>query len=199
MAKRYDRAYFDRWYRHPSHRIGSAADLERQVALAVAMAESVLGRPITSVLDVGAGEGRWQPVLQALRPGSRYAGVEPSEFAVARWGRRRNLRRGDLTTLDQLGLDGPFDLVICADVLHYLPTVMLRRGLPLLAREVGGLAYCPLFTAEDQIDGDHEEFQRRRATTYRRHFEAAGLVAVGLHGWVPVAVAEDLATLERGG
>ena len=196
MAKHYDRAYFDRWYRHPSHRIGSGADLERQVGLAVAMAEAVLGRPMTSVLDVGAGEGRWQPVLQALRPGSRYAGVEPSEWAVSRWGRRRNLRVGDLTTLDQLGLQGPFDLVVCADVLHYLPTPLLRRGLPILAEQVGGLAFCPLFTVEDQIDGDRQDFQRRRAATYRRLFAEAGLHQVGMHGWVGEDTAIMLATLE---
>jgi len=197
MTKRYDRQYFDRWYRHPAHRIGSAADLERQVALAVAMSEAVLGRPVESVLDIGAGEGRWQPVLQRLRPGSRYAGIEPSEWAVARWGRRRNLRAGGLTVLDQLGLDGPFDLVVCADVLHYLPTPALRRGLPLLAEQVGGLAFCPLFTAEDQIDGDREDFQRRRASTYRRLFAEAGLHQVGMHGWVGESTAMTLATLER--
>lgn len=196
MPKQYDRQYFDRWYRHPSHRIGSGADLERQVALAVAMAEAVLGRPIASVLDVGAGEGRWQPILQHLRPGSRYAGIEPSEWAVSRWGRRRNLRAGDVTMLDQLGLDGPFDLVICADVLHYLPTPVLRRGLPQLANQVGGLAYCPLFTVEDQIEGDREEFQRRRASTYRWLFAEAGLVPVGMHGWVGKETAMTLATLE---
>lgn len=196
MPKHYDRAYFDRWYRHPSHRIGSAADLERQVALAVAMTEAVLGRRLTSVLDVGAGEGRWQPVLQRLRPGSRYAGVEPSEWAVARWGRRRNLRHGELTTLDQLGLDGPYDLVVCADVLHYLPTPALRRGLARLAEQVGGVAYCPLFTSEDEIDGDREGFQRRRASTYRRLFADAGLHHVGMHGWVGETTAMTLATLE---
>jgi predicted TPR repeat methyltransferase len=199
MPKRYDREYFDRWYRHPAHRIGSAADLARQVALAVSMAEAVLGRAIESVLDVGAGEGRWQPQLQALRPGSRYAGVEPSEWAVSRWGRRRNLRTGDLTSLDQLGLQGPFDLVVCADVLHYLPTAVLRRGLPRLAEQVGGLAFCPLFTVEDQIDGDREDFQRRRASTYRRLFAEAGLHQVGMHGWVGEDAAITLATLELSG
>ncbi len=199
MPKRYDRRYFDKWYRDPLRRIGSVADLERQVALAVAMAETVLSRPIESVLDIGAGEGRWQPVLQRLRAGTRYAGVEPSEWAVTRWGRRRNLRMGDLTVLDELGLDGPFDLVICADVLHYLPTPVLRRGLPLLAEQVAGLAFCPLFTVEDQIDGDREDFQRRRVATYRRLFREVGLEPVGMYGWVPAGRADDLATLERGG
>ncbi|MDZ4259317.1 MAG: class I SAM-dependent methyltransferase [Gemmatimonadales bacterium] len=195
--KNYDQSYFDHWYRNPRHRIGSRADLERSVALAVALAEGVLGREIESVLDVGAGEGRWQPVLQRLRPGSRYAGVEPSEWAVRRWGQRRNLRQGSLLDLAELGLEGPFDLVICADVLHYLPTAVLRRGLRALADQVGGVAFCPLFTVEDSIDGDREEFQRRRASTYRRCFAEAGLIAVGMHGWTTSTIAASLARLER--
>lgn len=198
MPKQYDQSYFDRWYRNPRHRIGATDDLQRSVALAVAMTEGVLGRPLESVLDVGAGEGRWQPVLQRLCPGSRYAGVEPSEWAVRRWGKRRNLRSGSLLALDELGLDGPFDLVVCADVLHYLPTAVLRRGLTALARQVGGVAFCPLFTVEDEIEGDQEEFQRRRASTYRRCFAEAGLVALGMHGWTTTAIAAALARLERG-
>ena len=118
-VKRYDRAYFDRWYR--DRRIGSAADLARTVAFAVAVTEQVVGRPLRSVLDVGAGEGRWQPMLHRLRPRARYAGVDSSEWAVERWGRRRNLRLGSIDTLDRLGLDGPFDLIVVADVMHYLP------------------------------------------------------------------------------
>jgi SAM-dependent methyltransferase len=196
-VKRYDQAYFDRWYRHPDHRIGSRADLERSVALAVALAEAVLGRNITSVLDVGAGEGRWQPVLRRLRPVARYLGIEPSAWAVARWGRRRGLIRGDLDAVPDLAVGGPFDLVVCADVLHYLPTPALRRGLRRLAPVVDGLAWCPTFTADDAIAGDHRGFQRRRADTYRRAFGEAGLVPVGMHGWVPRGKLGDLADLER--
>ena len=45
-------------------------ELRRLVALAVAAAESILNRPIETVLDIGCGEGRWQPILQnrALAP-----------------------------------------------------------------------------------------------------------------------------------
>lgn len=197
--KRYDQDYFDRWYRDPAHRIGSRGDLARAVALAVAMTEGVLGRSVRSVLDVGAGEGRWQPVLRRLRPGSRYVGVEPSAWAVDRWGRQRGLIRGDLDSLADLGLDGPFDLVVCADVLHYLPTPALRRGLLALAPFVEGLAWCPTFTAGDAIDGDHEGFQRRRAATYRAAFREAGLVPLGMHGWIPRGRLGDLAELERPG
>ena len=39
-AKEYDRAYFDRWYRNPRHRVKSEAELRRKVAMIVALAAS---------------------------------------------------------------------------------------------------------------------------------------------------------------
>ncbi len=196
MTKRYDRAYFDRWYRDPENRIGSAADLRRQVHLAVALAEAVLGREVRSVLDVGAGEGRWQPVLGRSRPKARYLGVEPSAWAVRAWGARRHLVRGDFDALHSLGLGGPFDLVIAADVLHYLPGAALDRALLAVAPLVEGLLFAPTFTGGDAISGDQDEFQPRRAATYRRAFAGAGLVQVGPWAWTPRDVAEGLADLE---
>ena len=147
--KAYDRGYFDKWYRDPRHLIGSRADLERQVAFAIAATEVVTGRRVASVLDVGAGEGRWQPVISRMRPAARYAGIDSSEWAVSRWGRRRNLRLGAIDRLDELGLEGPFDLVIVADVLHYLTTPILGQA-PASSPVVGGVAYMPAFTAGSQ-------------------------------------------------
>ncbi|HSX60962.1 MAG TPA: methyltransferase, partial [Tahibacter sp.] len=50
MNKVYDRAYFDKWYRDDQHRVISREVLARKVAMAVAMAEYYLGRPIRNVL-----------------------------------------------------------------------------------------------------------------------------------------------------
>lgn len=197
MTKRYDKAYFDKWYRNPRHSVGSRTRLLREVGFVVAATEQLLERPLRSVLDVGAGEGRWAPVLQRLRPGSRYAGVEPSGYAVKRWGGRRNLRQGDLASLPTMGLDGPFDLVICADVLHYLATPEFQLALATLAPLIDGVAYLPLFTGDDEIDGDHVNFQHRRTPAYRAAFKAAGLTPVGLHLYVNRARAKVLASLER--
>src|SRR3954451_13482038 len=100
MAKQYDRAYFDQWYRQRG--IGGARRLARKVALAVATAEYHLERPIRSVLDVGCGEGAWLAPLRKLRPGVTYLGFDSSRYAVERHGRHRNLhfaRFGDFVLL----------------------------------------------------------------------------------------------------
>ncbi len=196
-AKRYDRAYFDRWYRGTGSRIEGPAALRRRVALAVALAERWLERPLRSALDVGCGEGRWRAELRRLRPGIVYRGVEPSAYAIERFGRARGLVRGGFADLPGLELGGPFDLVICADVLHYLDGVELRRGLPALVKLTGGLAYLEVLTREEEVEGDRRGLRLRPASFWRGLFARAGLTGVGSHGWLAPALREAPAALER--
>jgi SAM-dependent methyltransferase len=197
-SKRYDRAYFDRWYRDPRRRIDAPAELRRRVAMAVAITERFLGRPIRNVLDVGCGEGRWRAELRRLRPRVGYLGVEPSAYAVERFGRRRNLVRGSFADLPDLDLGGPFDLVVCADVLHYLGDVDFERGLPALAAAVGGAAYLEVLTAEDPVEGDRRALRARPAATYRAALRRVGLIPVGCHVWLCRELAPRAAELESG-
>ncbi|MEK9504392.1 class I SAM-dependent DNA methyltransferase [Gaopeijia maritima] len=194
--KRYDRAYFDRWYRGEESPPGLGSSLERNVALAVAAAESVLDRPLRTVLDVGCGEGRWQPVLHALRPDAAYLGIDPSEYAVERFGEARNLRLGGFDELHLHVFDDPFDLVVCSDVMHYLDARTILRGLDTLVDLVGGVALLEVFTADDVVEGDREGFHLREPAWYRRAFTAAGLRALGLQLWVHHEIAEDLDALD---
>jgi predicted TPR repeat methyltransferase len=179
--KRYDQAYFDKWYRSARHAIRSPAELARKVALAVAVAEYVLERPVRTVLDVGAGEGSWLPPLRRLRPRVRYLGVDASEYAVARFGRARNLVLGRVDTLPEHAGPGPYDLVVCADVLNYLPADELAAGLAHVRALVGGAAYLELFTAGEAMEGDLRGWHRRPAAFYRELFDRVGLVTVGPH------------------
>ena len=78
MPKVYDHAYFEKWYRHPRHAVGSRNELKRKVALTVAVAEYYLGRPVESVLDVGCGEAPWRAPLRLLRPRVDYRGLDAS-------------------------------------------------------------------------------------------------------------------------
>ncbi len=197
-AKRYDRAYFDRWYRDPRTRIHVRAAVARKAALAVAAAEYLIQRPVRSVLDVGCGEGAWQPILARLRPRARYLGVDSSTFAVRRWGRRRNLRLGSFGDLGALDLGGPFDLVVCSDVLHYVPDRELGAGLAALREQMDGVAWIELFTGADAITGDFRELQPRSPARYRAHFARAGLVHCGLFTFVRDDFAPGLTSFERG-
>jgi SAM-dependent methyltransferase len=181
MEKTYDRAYFDRWYHD---RPGRKATLTRKVTLALAIAEYYLQRPIRSVLDVGCGEAAWRAPLLKLRPGLRYQGVDSSEYAVARHGRRRNIALASFGQLDQLRFGAPADLLVCSDVLHYVPTGELRRGLSGFEELCDGVAFLEVFGNDDAILGDTKGFMDRPASFYRRAFRTAGFVPCGSHGYL---------------
>jgi SAM-dependent methyltransferase len=194
VSKTYDRRYFDTWYRQRD--LGGKAALTRKVALAVALAEYHLGRPIRSVLDVGCGEGAWRAPLLALRPKLHYMGVDSSEYAIARHGARRNLHWlpfGDLAALPPMR---PVDLLVCSDVMHYLADDELKRGLKEFARLCDGVAYLEVFAEGDDIIGDLVEMRRRPAAWYRRVFAKAGFTAAGSHLYLSENVASVATALE---
>lgn len=192
--KQYDRAYFDHWYR--ARGIGDAKRLARKVALAVAVAEHQLERPIRTVLDIGCGEGVWRAPLRRLRPNVQYLGFDGSDYAVARYGTRRNLRLARFADFATLRPCTPVDLLVCSDVLHYLPTRELDRGLPGLADLCGGVAFLETFTREDAAEGDEHDFQARPARFYRQRLEALGFTALGSHCWLSPTRAGHATALE---
>jgi SAM-dependent methyltransferase len=197
-AKRYDRAYFDKWYRHPRHAVASRGELERKVTLAVATAEYYLGRRIVNVLDVACGEGAWRAPLRKLRPTVEYMGLDSSEYAIARYGRSRNLRLARFGDLEHLRFARDFDLIVCSDALHYVRTPELRRGLRGLVEMLDGVAFLELFTREDNPDGDRDGFIARPARWYLREFRAAGLVPCGTHCYLGPRLRNCTAALEIG-
>lgn len=194
MNKEYDRDYFDRWYRDAG--IGGRQRLQRKVALTIATAEYHLERPIRTVLDIGCGEGAWRKPLLKLRPKLRYLGFDSSEYAIQRYGRLRNLHLARFADFEMLRPCAPVDLLICSDVLHYLPARDLGRGLPGLAELCGGVAFLETFTARDKTEGDDVGFQRRSAKFYRHRLNALGFAALGSHCWLSPSLADDAAALE---
>jgi SAM-dependent methyltransferase len=208
LDKTYDRSYFDRWYRDPAQAVILGSHLERRARLALAAAEYVLERPVESVLDVGCGEAPWRTVVKRLRPRARYVGIDPSPYVVARYGKARNIVLGgvgDLGTpgvsraLLGLGARPPFDLIVCSDVLHYVSTPELGRGLRTLGKWVGGgMAFLEFFTRDDDTEGDTEGFQPRAAATYVRLLRAAGFTHLGLHCYVGRDVGREIMAFERG-
>lgn len=195
MTKRYDREYFDRWYHDRHTRVNTHAEVRRKVALAIATTEYFLRRQLRTVLDVGCGEGAWLGHLHAFRPRAHYLGLDASEYVVSRFGRERNIHLatfGDLPTLDL----GAVDLVVCSDVLHYVPDEEIRAGMQTIAQICEGLAFLEVLTKEDEIIGDLDAFIRRPTAWYRGVFRKAGLVQVAPYSWVSPAMRDALAEME---
>lgn len=193
-TKIYDRAYFDHWYR--GTRQAGRQYLARKVALAVASAEYHLGRPLRTVLDIGCGEGAWRAPLLKLRPGLEYLGFDSSQYAIERFGRRRNLHYARFSDFAALRPCAPADLLVCSDVLHYLSAGEIDRGLPGLSELCGGIAFLECFTREDPVEGDDVGFFRRPASFYRQRFATVGFRQVGSHCWLSPELAAQATALE---
>jgi len=196
VRKTYDRSYFDKWYRDPRHSVSSRQALQRKAALALSVADYYLGREVRNVLDVGCGEGVWRKPLERLRPDIDYLGLDSSEYAVARYGRSRNIRLATFGQLGELRFDTDFDLIVCSDVLHYVPTPELKRGLRGIAEMLAGVAFLELFTSRDAPDGDKHGFIARSPKWYLSTFQQAGLVACGSHCYLGPRLEGCVAALE---
>lgn len=195
MPKQYDKAYFDRWYRARKTRVSTHAEVRRKVALAVSVSEYFLRRPLKSVLDIGCGEGAWLTHLRALRPRVAYTGLDSSDYVVKRFGAERNIRKASFGDLPKLKL-GVYDLVVCSDVLHYVPEDEIRAGIPAIAAATDGVAFLEVLTREDDVVGDLEAFFKRPAAWYRKLFTNAGLTFVAPYTWMSPAFKDAVAELE---
>jgi 2-polyprenyl-3-methyl-5-hydroxy-6-metoxy-1,4-benzoquinol methylase len=194
--KSYDKAYFEKWYRDPRTRVHTPDSVRRKVRMVVGVAEYFLGRKLRSVLDIGAGEGAWRREIRRMRPDVRYLGVDPSEWVVARHGRRRNIRLGSFEELHSLRLGRGHDLIVCADMLQYVPDAALNRGVRHLASLLKGMAYLEAYTSGDDMEGDLEGWHPRTKAQYRTVFAGAGLIACGLHCYLNRETAMKAVELE---
>jgi SAM-dependent methyltransferase len=196
MPKEYDRAYFEKWYRDPRHRVTSPAALARKVRMVVGIAEYHLGRELRSVLDIGCGEAPWSIHLRNFRRNASYLGLDQSSYAVERYGRSRNVKKAGVHEVGLYAGAGPFDLVICSDVLHYVDDDDLERALAPLAAMTAGVAFLEVLVDEDHPTGDLSGWHRRNAAWYLQRFTSAGLVPCGQQCYLPRRIAEKAAELE---
>lgn len=196
-ASHYDRDYFDKWYRSTKHRVKSPLDIARQLRFVVSAAEYILERPLRTVLDVGAGEGHWGVALKKIRRGARYVGVDPSEYAVGRFGEKRGLKLGGFGTLSRMRLPDTCDLILSCGVMNYVSPEDLESGLAHLTRLSVGVAYFEVFTSADDATGDFSRAAARQPAWWRRLFDRTGWEPLGLHFYVRKDMASMAAALER--
>jgi SAM-dependent methyltransferase len=197
VPKHYDQAYFDRWYRDPRHKVNTPAGVRRKVRHTLGVAEVLLERPVKRILDIGCGEAPWRAHFMEERPKVEYVGVDSSEYVVQRFGRTRGIRHGTFGTLGDIKLTGLFDLVVCCDVLQYVPTDELKPGLAAIAALLDGVAYLEAFTNVDELEGDKRHWHHRTPAWYRHAFRDADLTHIGMHCYVGPRLVGATLALER--
>jgi SAM-dependent methyltransferase len=195
--KSYDKAYFDRWYRQGKTRVTDEKQLTRKIHMVLGIAEWFLERRVKTVLDVGCGEGSWQPILKTIRPGLKYTGMDNSPYAVGRFGKSRNIVKGTFGEVARVIPEKKYDLVVCCDVLQYIEEKELIRGLRALEPRLGGLAFLEAYTRDDATEGDQSDWHFRNAAFYRRLFAKHKFTAVGMNSYVGKILKPLVLDMER--
>lgn len=174
MGDPFDKAYFDRFYRDPKTRVSDREATLRLARFIVSYLE-YLEVPITEVLDMGCGLGRWKAALLQLLPDAQYRGVEASSYCAERFGWEQ------ASIVDYAGPGA--DLVICQGVLQYLTQTEAEAALGNLARLSKSALYLEALTETDWAHNADQsrtdsKVHLRSGAWYRKqlapHFKSAG-------------------------
>ncbi len=174
MAERFDKSYYDRFYRNPETRAVTPAASRRQAAFLAAYLKH-LEVPVRRILDVGCGTGATLRALGKHFPKAVTQGVEVSAYLCKRYGWQQG-------SVIDYQTDRPFDLVVCHDVLAYLDAADCARAIGNLAQLSRAAACLGILTADDAERYDPNrtdpEQHLRPASWYRKrlrpHFVNVG-------------------------
>jgi SAM-dependent methyltransferase len=183
----FDARFYDRYYRDPATRVASRDDALR-LGRFICAYTAYLGFSVQRVLDAGCGLGHMQEPVREFFPRARYVGLDASEYLCRRHGWVR-------ASIADYRPRTPFDLVICHDVLQYLPDRDAVPALGNLARLCRGALYFSVLTAEDwrrNADRARTDFavRLRPAGWYRsrlaRNFRPLGGGLMARRGYAPL-------------
>ena len=137
----FDAGFYERYYRNARTRVASRADAGRLGHFICGYA-AYLGFTVKRVLDAGCGIGLLRAPVRECFPRARYVGLETSEYLCSRYGWTRG-------SIADYRPRASFDLVLCHDVLQYLPDAEAEKALANLGRLCRGALYFSVLTAED--------------------------------------------------
>lgn len=164
----FDAGFYQRFYLNPATRVTTRTEMARRAAMVATLVKQ-LELPVERILDAGCGLGWMRPALRRAFPRASYTGLEVSEHLCRRFGWTH-------ASLAAYRARAPFDLVICYDVMQYLPDGAAVRALTNLGRLCRGALYFHAPTLEDWrrnadrscSDGD---IQLRTTQWYRSRLE----------------------------
>ena len=140
-ATRFDRAYYDRFYRDPATRAASEYDAEIEAQFVAAYLRH-LDVEVERIVDIGCGLGRMLKALAGLFPCTVVHGVDASDYACRTYG-------WELAALPDFAPTRPYDLVVCQDVLAYLDDSEAAAAIVALGRIARKALYFGALAAED--------------------------------------------------
>lgn len=171
---RFDRAYFDRYYRNPETCAATEQDAEIEAAFVAAYLQH-LRIEVRRIVDIGCGLGRMLNALGRHFPNAATHGVDGSPYLCRTYG-------WEHATLPDYAPVRAFDLVICQDVLAYLDEADGSLAIAALADAARKALYFGALTVEDLALCDPERTDTNvhlRPTSWygrrlKRHFEPVG-------------------------
>ena len=173
-ADRFDKAYYDRYYRNPGTRVCSPGEVQRQGDFVAAYLRH-LEVPVRSVIDIGCGLGRLLSTLAEAFPKAHALGVESSAYLCAELG-------WESGALPDYPTHRQYDLVVCYDVLSYLEDDDAAEAIKTLGELTRQALYFGTLTLEDRelcdpVRTDTDVYLRSNRWYRRRlgrHFEPVG-------------------------
>lgn len=138
---KFDAAYYRHFYRDPRTRAASQQETLRRGDFVCSYLKH-MEIPVRRVVDVGCGLGWMRTSIEKNFPRATYTGVEISEYLCEQYG-------FDHGSAVDYAPSTPFDLVICHDVLQYLPDNEASKALANLTRMCRGALYLGVLTERD--------------------------------------------------
>lgn len=166
--------YYRRYYENRSTTVVTPAQRRAEVRFVLAFCEHI-GVEIRRFADVGAGTGWWAKEFTRQYPRCREIETYDSSADAARlYGHR-------LVSIEQLG-GRPADLVVCRDVLRYVPDTPAKEAIARLVKKCRGVLYLHVVTREDEVDEESSDMTGyfRSAGWYLKRLEAAGFRNAGM-------------------
>jgi trans-aconitate methyltransferase len=146
---RFDEDYYRRHYFDESTRVAGPEQFERLARFILAYLDH-LDVEVSTVLELGAGVGRFKEAIVKIDPSLEYEGVETSEYACRAFGWTQG------SVVDFVP-EEPADLVVCQGVLQYVGDREIGRAIKNLGKVTETALYLEALTVEDwQENVTHE-------------------------------------------